>query len=92
MFLVMAAVVSGWEGWQEIEGFRGTNKLDWLRTDLCRRHPNPSPICPHHQSASLSNRWYTPCLPGSMPVAKPAGQSIIAIDGKTIRGQSNQHN
>ncbi|WP_223917395.1 transposase family protein, partial [Aeromonas caviae] len=30
MFLVMAAVVSGCEGWQEIEDF-GTNKLDWLR-------------------------------------------------------------
>ena len=34
MFLVMAAVVSGCEGWQEIEDF-GTNKLDWLPRNKC---------------------------------------------------------
>jgi len=48
IFLVEAAIVSGCEGWQEIEDF-GDNKLDWLR----RFRPFASGIPTRHSIARI---------------------------------------
>ena len=63
MFLVMAAVVSGCEGWQKIEDF-GTNKLDWLR----KYRPFACGIPTRHSIARIIKGvkilWYYPNIYG----------------------------
>ena len=91
MFLVMAAVVSGCEGWQEIEDF-GTNKLDWLR----KYRPFAGAIPTRHSIARIIRGIAIEPLVHALFTwvnarRQAAGQSIIAIDGKTIRGAVNQH-
>jgi predicted transposase YbfD/YdcC len=91
MFLVMAAVVSGCEGWQEIEDF-GTNKLDWLR----KYRPFACGIPTRHSIARIIKGVKIEPLVQSLFAwvnarRKAAGQPIIAIDGKTIRGAVNQN-
>lgn len=91
MFLVMAAVVSGCEGWQEIEDF-GTNKLDWLR----KFRPFTNEIPTRHSIARIIRGIAIEPLVQTLfswvnARRQAAGQSIVAIDGKTIRGAVNQN-
>lgn len=90
IFLVMAAIVSGCEGWQEIEDF-GDNKLDWLR----RFRPFASGIPTRHSIARIVKGVKIDELVNSLFAWVNAqrivrGQPIIAIDGKTLRGAVNQ--
>lgn len=90
MFLVMAAVVSGCEGWQEIEDF-GVNKLDWLR----KYRPFDNGIPTRHSIARIVKGIKIEVLVESLfswvnAKRESEGQPIIAFDGKTLRGIVNQ--
>ena len=88
MFLVMAAVVSGCEGWQEIEDF-GTNKLDWLR----KYRPFAGAIPTRHSIARIIRGIAIEPLvhalfTWSMPVAKPLVSLSLPSMARPYEGQS----
>lgn len=90
MFLVMAAVVSGCEGWQEIEDF-GNDKLPWLR----QFRPFASGIPTRHSIARIIKGVALKSLLHALftwvnSQRQAVGQSIIAIDGKTVRGAASR--
>ena len=86
VFLTLVAILSGAEGWQDIERF-GTTKLNWLRKHrafkegIPRRHTIARIISGIKPDSLLSSfvSWVN-----ELRVTK--GQSHIAIDGKTLRG------
>lgn len=85
LFLTVSAVISGAEGWQDIEDF-GRDKLDWLR--LHRPFKNGIPVDdtiarivrviePEQFNQAFVN-WVN-------EVRRDNGKEQIAIDGKTLR-------
>lgn len=90
MFLVLAAIASGCNGWLEIEEF-GNEHLPWLQ----KHRPFEKGIPTRHSIARIIKvidvemmilalfRWVN-CL------RETAGRPLIAIDGKTLRGAVNQ--
>jgi predicted transposase YbfD/YdcC len=85
LFLVIAAVISGAEGWEAIETF-GEEKLDWLRKYFPFVNGVPSHDCIRMVLISLSPKALQGCfarwMQAVVEVAKGEG---VAIDGKTIR-------
>jgi hypothetical protein len=91
MFLVLNGVISGAEGWSDIEDF-GHEKLDWLR----QFRPFENGIPTRHSIAriirsvnieQLSLALYSWVNEQREENDKP----LIAIDGKTIRGAVNRN-
>ena len=85
LFLCMAAVVCGAEGWEEIEDF-GQAREDWLRQYL----PFANGIPGHDTIARVMSRLDPKALQASFvgwmqDVVTMTDRSIIAIDGKTLR-------
>jgi predicted transposase YbfD/YdcC len=83
--LSVMAVMSGAEGWEEIEEF-GKQKHDWLRTVL--KLPNGIPS--HDTISRVFQRlkpeaFQEPFLRWVESLAKPLGLRLVAIDGKTLR-------
>ncbi len=85
MFLAVSAVLSGAEGWSDIEDF-GRDKLDWLKQ--YRAFENGIPVddtiahiirvvCPKQLNQAFLN-WVN-------EIRVETVQSQIAIDGKTLR-------
>jgi predicted transposase YbfD/YdcC len=85
LFLVIAAVISGAEGWEAIETF-GEEKLEWLRKYFPFAHGVPSHDCIRMVLISLSPK----ALQGGFArwmqaVVEVANGEVVAIDGKTLR-------
>ncbi len=85
LFLTVSAVVSGAEGWQDIEDF-GRDKLDWLRQHRVFKNGIPvddtiarivRAIVPEQFNQAFIN-WVN-------EVRRDNGKEQIAIDGKTLR-------
>ncbi|QUJ69245.1 ISAs1 family transposase (plasmid) [Photobacterium sp. GJ3] len=91
MFLVMAAVASGCEGWLEIEAF-GHDHINWLRK--YRRFENGIPT--RHSIARIIKAVHVESLVLALfswvnALREQTGRPVIAIDGKTLRGAVNQN-
>ncbi len=85
LFLCMAAVVCGAEGWEEIEDF-GKEREDWLRQYL----PFANGIPGHDTIARVMSRLNPKALQESFiawmqEVVTLTERTVIAIDGKTVR-------
>lgn len=85
LFLSVCAVLSGAEGWEDIEDF-GIAKLDWLMKYL----PFENGIPKHDTIARVLNRLnpvsiQTCFIAWVNEIARGASADIIAIDGKTAR-------
>jgi DDE_Tnp_1-associated len=85
LFLVIAAVISGAEGWEAIETF-GEEKLEWLRKYFPFANGVPSHDCIRMVLISLSPKALQGCFARWMQaVVEVAQGEVVAIDGKTIR-------
>ena len=85
LFLSVCAVLSGAEGWEDIEDF-GIAKLDWLKKYL----PFENGIPKHDTIARVLSRLnpvsiQTCFIAWVNEIARGANADIIAIDGKTAR-------
>lgn len=92
LFLAITAVISGCEGWEEIEDF-GNDKLEWLRQYLPFEQGIPSDdtisrifqiIEPKEFQKSFA-KWMKNCC-------EMTHGDIIAIDGKTLKGSFKKKN
>jgi predicted transposase YbfD/YdcC len=85
LFLVIAAVISGAEGWEAIETF-GEEKLEWLRKYFPFANGVPSHDCIRMVMISLSPKALQGCFARWMQaVVEVANGEVVAIDGKTLR-------
>jgi predicted transposase YbfD/YdcC len=85
VFLVIAAVIRGAEGWEAIETF-GEEKLDWLRKYFPFANGVPSHDCIRMVMISLSPKALQGCFARWMQaLVEVAKGEVVAIDGKTIR-------
>ncbi len=85
LFLSVSAVLTGAEGWEDIEQF-GRIKLDWLRKYL----PYENGIPKHDTIARVLSRLepeliQTRFIKWVQDIAKDSRVDVIAIDGKTAR-------
>jgi predicted transposase YbfD/YdcC len=85
LFLVIAAVISGAEGWEAIETF-GEEKLEWVRKYFPFANGVPSHDCIRMVLISLSPKALQGCFARWMQaVVEVANGEVVAIDGKTLR-------
>ena len=90
LFLVIAAVISGAEGWEAIETF-GQEKLSWLRKYFPFANGVPWHDCIRMVMISLSPKALQGCFARWMQaVVEVAKGEVVAIDGKTIRRSFDQ--
>lgn len=85
LFLSIAAVVSGAQGWEAIETF-GKEKLAWLRRYFPYANGVPSHDCIRRVLSALSPEGLQACFGrwiGAVAGALPG--EVVAIDGKTLR-------
>ncbi|HIF5960634.1 TPA: ISAs1 family transposase [Vibrio parahaemolyticus] len=86
MFLVISAIASGCEGWQDIEFF-GKEKLDWLRKHRPFEHGIPR----RHTIARILRSVVAESLLEALALwineqRTTQNKPIIAFDGKVLRG------
>lgn len=86
MFLVISAITSGCEGWQDIELF-GKDKLDWLRQYRAFEHGIPR----RHTIARILRSIVAESLLEALALwineqRTSQNKPIIAFDGKVLRG------
>lgn len=83
--LCVSAVISGAEGWQDIEGF-GHSKLDWLRKYVPLENGIPVDDTIARVISRLSAKGFQACFQsGVQSVSDVTEGEIISIDGKTLR-------
>ena len=86
LFLCVAAVIAGAEGWEEIEDF-GKDKLDWLQQYGSYENGIPVHDTIARVIAMISPKQFQSCFIAWMKDCHTATKgNIIAIDGKTVRG------
>jgi predicted transposase YbfD/YdcC len=85
VFLVIAGVISGAEGWEAIETF-GEEKLEWLRKYFLFANGGPSHDCIRMVMISLSPKALQGCFARWMQaMVEVANGEVVAIDGQTLR-------
>jgi predicted transposase YbfD/YdcC len=85
LFLTVAAVVSGANGWEAIEEF-GKAKLDWLRRFFPYDNGVPSHDCIRRVFCALSPKALQRCFANWVQaLAELLPGEVVAIDGKTLR-------
>ncbi len=90
LFLSITAVISGCEGWEEIEDF-GNDKLDWLRQYLPFTEGIPSDDTISRIFQIIEPKEFQKCFATWMKsCCKMTNGSVIAIDGKTLKGSFNK--
>lgn len=90
LFLTTSSVISGFEGWEEIEDF-GNEKLDWLRTYLPYENGIPSHDTINRVISMIDHRVFEECFMNwaTMEIELPGG-TLISIDGKRLRGSATK--
>ena len=86
LFLSIVAVIAGAEGWEEIEDF-GKDKLEWLQKygDFTNGIPVHDTIA--RVISMLNPKQFQSCFIAWMNDCHSVSKgSVIAIDGKTVRG------
>jgi predicted transposase YbfD/YdcC len=88
--LTVCAVVSGADGWEEIEQF-GQEKLDWLRKFVGLNNGVPSHDCIAYVIARVSPKGFRECfMSWTRAVTEATGGDVIAVDGKTSKGSRDR--
>lgn len=86
MFLVISAVVSGMNTWDEISEF-GDHKLDWLRKFFPFKNGSPWPSTLSRLFARLDTEQFGRYfIEWVSRLSELTGGKVVAIDGKTMRG------
>ena len=90
MFLVISAVVSGMNTWDEISTF-GKHKLDWLRKYFPFKNGSPWPSTLSRLFARLDSKEFGQYfIEWVSQLSKLTDGEIVAIDGKTMRGSADR--
>jgi len=90
LFLEITAVISGCEGWEEIEDF-GNDKLDWLRKYLSFSGGIPTDDTIARIFQLIDLKEFQKCFANWMKsCCEMTHGDVIAIDGKTLRGSFNK--
>ncbi|WED24147.1 ISAs1 family transposase [Vibrio sp. JC009] len=90
IFLTVAAVIAGAEGWKDIEDF-GEDNLEWLRQYGDFEHGVPVHDTIARVMNLISAKQLQKCFSAWMrDCHEAANGDVIAIDGKTIRGTYNK--
>ena len=90
ILLVIAGTVSGCEGWKEIKDF-GELKLAWLRKFLPYKEGIPVDDTLARVMRKLDTKAFqSHFIAWMQSVAETTSGSVIAIDGKTLRGSHNR--
>lgn len=85
LFLVLAVVLSGAQGWKDIQVF-GDAQLAWLQKHRAFENGIPRRHCIANIISMLDTDLLVQALPGWINERRQsAGKSIIAIDGKTMK-------
>lgn len=91
VFLVISAVISGLEHWEEIEDF-GNDEMDWLRKYLPYKNGIPSHDTINRVMGGLCPKQFAECfIAWTNSLIPPAIQQHICIDGKTVRRSKDTH-
>jgi len=86
VFLTLSAVLSGATGWKSIQEF-GEEQLDWLRQYRSFEHGIPRRHCIANIIKALDSELLLQTLFSWINDKRQSeGKTIIAIDGKTMRG------
>lgn len=90
IFLTVSAVISGFEGWEEIEDF-GQEKIAWLRQYLPYENGIPSHDTINRVISMINHRVFEECFINwaTMELTLPQG-TLINIDGKKLRGSATK--
>ena len=90
LFLVISAVISGANDWDEIADF-GEEKLDWLRTFFPFENGTPCDTTLSRLFAQLDpqvfNRYFSEWV---NTLSELTAGTVVSIDGKTMRGSYQQ--
>lgn len=90
LFLAITAVISGCEGWEEIQDF-GNDKLDWLRKYLPFSGGIPTDDTISRVFQLIDPKEFQKCFATWMKsCCEMSHGDVIAIDGKTLRGSFNK--
>lgn len=90
IFLSICAVLSGADGWKAIHDF-GEIKLDWLRKYLPYAEGIPTDDTIARVMRRLETKAFAACFVAWMTgVSLATGETIISIDGKTLRRSYNR--
>lgn len=85
IFLVISAVISGIEHWEEIEDF-GEDEIDWLKKYLPYKNGIPSHDTLNRVMSGLCPKQFEECFIAWTSSLIPDNvQQHICIDGKTVR-------
>lgn len=86
VFLTLSAVLSGATGWQSIEQF-GEEQIDWLKQHRPFESGIPKRHCIANIIKALDSNLLLQCVFNWINSRrKSQGKTVIAIDGKTMRG------
>ena len=86
LLLTICAVISGAEGWEDIEEY-GISKQEWLKTFLQLPFGIPSPDTFRRVFERINPREFEQCFrQWVQSLVEKLGVEVVAIDGKTHRG------
>lgn len=90
IFLTICAVLSGFEGWEEIEDF-GNEKLAWLQKYLPYKEGIPSHDTINRVMSMINHKVFEECFMNwaTLGLVLPGGTQI-SIDGKKLRGSATK--
>lgn len=92
IFLVVSAVISGAEGWEDIADF-GRNQLDWLRRFIPLKNGIPSHDCIAYVISRLSPKGFQDCfINWTKAVYTQTEGKLVSVDGKTACGSRDRKN
>jgi len=90
LVLVVCAMISGAEGWEDIAAF-GHSKLEWLRRFIPLKNGVPSHDCIAYVISRLNPKHFSECFTRwAEEVREKTQGEVIAVDGKTARGSQNR--
>ena len=90
LVLVVCAMISGAEGWEDIAAF-GHSKLEWLKRFVPLKNGVPSHDCIAYVISRLAPKSFSECfMRWAEEVREKTHGEIIAVDGKTARGSQNR--
>lgn len=89
LFLTISALICGWEDWDDMIYF-GKMKIDWLRKFYPYKNGIPSHDVLNRFYNRLDTKVFNKCfIEWVNSIAKHSASSVIALDGKTIRGAAS---
>ena len=90
IFLVLSAVISGVESWDEIADF-GKDELDWLRKYYPYKNGSPSHDTINRVMGFIKHEHFVECFMAWISsIGKLPSGSLVNLDGKTIKGSKSE--